>query len=98
MISVCMGTVQLHDGDCFEAKDKTGAVNYYRIESATAKHGQIYVTLRAVGETLDRIREEVEHYNKLNWRFPMKPDALDTMEVETAWFDERKLRKMEGTK
>lgn len=95
MGSIRFGSTQLHDGDCFEAKDKTGAVNYYRIESSTAKHGNIYVTLRAIGVTLDRIRAEVAKHNEVNWRFPLKPDELDTMEVEIAWFDERKIKRLE---
>lgn len=98
MGSIRFGATQLRDGECFEAKDKTGAVNYYRIESSTAKHGNIYVTLRAIGATFDRIRAEVAKHNEVNRRFPLKPDELDTMEVEIAWFDERKLRKMEENK
>lgn len=86
----------LRDGDIFSARNKLGATNYYCVEGSTAKRCNVYITLRAVGETLDRLRAEVERHNKTNPRFPLAPDALDTMEVEIAWFIERTISRIKG--
>ena len=57
-----------------------------------------YVTLRAVGDTLEQTRAEVEKHNKKNWRRPLQQDAFDVMEVEIAWFYEREVKKAGTTK
>lgn len=97
MGSIFVGAITLRDGDIFSAKNKLGAIGYYCLESITAKHGNIYVTLRAVGDTLEQLRAEVEKHNKKNWRFPLQQDAFDVMEVEIAWFYEREVKKAGAT-
>ncbi len=97
MVSINFGRTSLHDGDSFTARDKLGHIGHYRIEGATAKHGDIYVTLRAIGPTLEALRLDVIRHNKANRLYPLAEDALDLMEVEIAWFGERKIRKMEET-
>lgn len=94
MGSIFVGGVALREGDIFSAKNKLGETGYYSLESSTAKCGNIYVTLRAVGDTLKQLRAEVEKYNNNNWRFPLRQDALDVMEVEIAWFYEREIKKV----
>jgi len=98
VVSICFGRTQLHDGDSFTARDKLGHVGHYRVEGAAAKQGTIYVTLRAIGPTLEERRRDVIRHNKANRLYPLAEDALDLMEVEIAWFGERKIRKMEETK
>jgi len=94
---VCHSSGWLRVGDRFTARDKLGQTGHYQLESVTPKHDNLYAVLRAVGPTLDRLRREVELHNQHNRLWPMPADALDTMEVEAAWFFERKITLMGGS-
>jgi hypothetical protein len=90
--------LQMTIGKKFISKDKLGYSNEFEVQGITDRG---YFILSALGSTLKRYSQELEHYKKINGHYEsvrnLTLEEFSKIEVEPEWFNERTIKILEVT-